>query len=244
MVLNVIYRSARAGAAVARETFRESRRRAGEDPAFALAAERAGSIHGWLSRGEAELLFHLAARVRSGQVVVEIGSFLGRSTAHIALAVAEGVPVYAIDPHTGDKTWVERFSIRDADTSPAFRRNMAQLGLESRVHALVATSADAAAQWAEERPIGLLFVDGWHSSDAVFEDGSLWLPHLAPDGCVVFDDWASPEVWDGMMRLRRADLLTQPVLGFVGKDLLCGPRDLTLPVRLNRVTRRHGPLQR
>jgi predicted O-methyltransferase YrrM len=241
-MLEVMYRSARAGAAVARDTFRESRRRATEAPSFSSAADRAESIHGWLSRAEAELLFHLAARVEPGQVVVEIGSFLGRSTAHIALAVADGVPVYAIDPHTGDKTWVERFSIRDADTSPAFRRNMTQVGVESRVHAVVATSADAAAQWTEERPIGLLFIDGWHSSDAVFEDGSLWLPRLAAGGCVVFDDWASPEVWDGMMRLRSAGVLTQPALGFVGKDLLCGPPDLALPVRLNRVTRRHGPI--
>jgi hypothetical protein len=43
--------------------------------------------------------------------------------------------------------------------------------------------------------VDLLYVDGWHSYDAVIADGQAWLPHLSSRGVVVFDDYACyPEV--------------------------------------------------
>jgi hypothetical protein len=33
-----------------------------------------------------------------------------------------------------------------------------------------------------------LFIDGWHSYEAVLEDGRDWIPHLTERGIVVFDD--------------------------------------------------------
>lgn len=243
-LLNDLYRSARHAAALTRDDYRERRRRAGEEPGFIASADRAESIHGWLSRAEGEVLYQLASRVSVGRVVVEIGSFLGRSTAYLGLGVRPGVPVYAIDPHTGDRTWVERFAIEKADTSPAFMRNMVRLGLEQVVVPVVATSAAAAAAWDEDRPVGLLFIDGWHSSDAVYQDGSLWLPTVAPDGVVVFDDWASPDVWDGLQRLKADGLLTDKQERFVGKGLVLAPRGMALPPTLRLLTAKHGPIRK
>jgi hypothetical protein len=39
--------------------------------------------------------------------------------------------------------------------------------------------------------VDLLYVDGWHSYEAVVADGEAWLPHLSPRGVVVFDDYAA-----------------------------------------------------
>src|SRR5580700_2379061 len=58
------------------------------------------SVEGSISADEARLLYTAAQTVRDG-CIVEIGSYLGRSTAALALGTSAGfyVPVYAIDPH-------------------------------------------------------------------------------------------------------------------------------------------------
>ena len=65
------------------------------------------------------------------------------------------------------------------DTSKQFLRNMEELGLGDRVEAHVSTSLDAAQAYTG-KPIGLLFVDGRHTEEAVYEDGAAWSAHLAP----------------------------------------------------------------
>lgn len=226
---------------MARDEYRELERRRSEPAEFSSVADLAESIHGWLSRAEGQLLWELASRVPEAEVVVEIGSFLGRSTTYLGHGVRPGVTVYAVDPHTGDRTWVERFGIDEADTSPAFFTNMKKAGLGERVTGVVATSEEAARAWADDRPLGLLFVDGWHSADAVELDGRLWLPRLSDTGTVVFDDWAAPEVWEGIGRLRRAGLLPERCAGYVGKDLVFGPSDLKPPQHVRPLTPRAAP---
>ena len=58
------------------------------------------SVEGSISADEARLLYTAAQTVRDG-CIVEIGSYLGRSTAALALGTRAGfcVPVYAVDPH-------------------------------------------------------------------------------------------------------------------------------------------------
>lgn len=58
-------------------------------------------------------------------------------------------------------------------------------------------SVDAAAIY-DGPAIGLLFIDGWHSTEAVEEDVHSWLPYLAPQRTIVFDDWERPEVGQGI----------------------------------------------
>ena len=63
------------------------------------------SIEGWLSEVEARQLYELA-RKPTAEVVVEIGSFLGRSTAALSLGIRTsqrtGSKVYAVDTWQGD----------------------------------------------------------------------------------------------------------------------------------------------
>jgi hypothetical protein len=76
-------------------------------------------------------------------------------------------------------------------------------------------SQDAAKEY-KGPPIGLLFIDGWHTKEAVIMDIDSWLPFLDPHGIVVFDDWGDAEVWAGISD--RLDNLPK-LLGAVGKDL-------------------------
>src|SRR5436305_12826759 len=61
------------------------------------------------------------------------------------------------------------------------------MAVEDLVEAHVAGSLEVAADWHD--PVDLLYVDGWHSYDAVIADGEAWLPHLAPWGVAVFDGY-------------------------------------------------------
>lgn len=215
--------------------YQERKQLRAEAVEFRQAAEKALRIQGWLTRREGELLFHLARRIRQGEVIVEIGSFLGRSTAFLASGASEDAIVYAIDPHTGNPNWAEAHGVTAMDTSVPFRANMHRLGLSRKVQPVVAISAAAAAAWAESRPIGILFVDGFHSSDAVYEDGSLWLPRLADDGVAAFDDWQDPEVWRGITRLIAEGHLPQEPAGHVGKIAVFARNPLKIPVQMNNV---------
>jgi predicted O-methyltransferase YrrM len=132
--------------------------------------------------------------------VVEIGSYLGRSTVFFALALREVNPqgrVVAIDPHTGDRQQLEALSADRLPTFELFRQHCRAAGVEDLVEARVATSVEAAADWSG--PVDLLYVDGWHSYDAVVADGEAWLPHLSSQGVVVFDDYMTyDEVREGV----------------------------------------------
>ena len=93
----------------------------------------------------------------------------------------------AIDPHTGDRQQLEGLATDQLATFELFRQHCQAAGVWSSVEAHVAASLDVAAGWSE--PVDLLYVDGWHSYDAVTADGDAWLPHLSPRGVVVFDDY-------------------------------------------------------
>ena len=53
---------------------------------------------GWLTADEAQGLAALAANTDSSDVIVEIGSYRGRSTIALALG-SRGASVFAVDPH-------------------------------------------------------------------------------------------------------------------------------------------------
>lgn len=177
---------------------------------FREAWAKASFIGGWLGRPGAELLFELAAAVPAGHDIVEIGSYLGRSAAFLALGAGPGRAVHAVDHHA-----------HVLDTYKLFQIHMEELDLADRVEALSMVSAKAASSY-EGRPIGLLFVDAEHTEEAVYEDGRLWSAHLAPGGFVAFDDMGMPGVARGVRRLV-SDGVVPEIVGRLGKIGICGP---------------------
>ena len=229
--LGALYR----GVSAARENFYERRRLRGESARFSAAYARASFIGGWLSRSEAELLFELAAAVPAGQDIVEIGSYLGRSTAFLALGAGPDRTIHAVDPHTSGR--LQLIKGEPLDTSGQFLRNMAEIGVAERVEAHVARSVETARAYSG-RPVGLLFVDGNHSEEAVFADGLEWSAHFAPQCAVALDDIAWVGVEKGVERLVARGTL-QPVGGRVGKIGVCGPSS-RWPARVRAIARPVG----
>lgn len=139
------------------------------------------SIEGWLSDAQGCALFRAAAATTGKGLIVEIGSWKGRSTAWLAAGAGlAAARVYAVDPHTGSREDPE------ATTLAAFRANLTAAGLADLVEPLVMSSAAAARML--DGPVELLFIDGDHSYEAVRLDAELWLPKLVEGGVVMFHD--------------------------------------------------------
>ena len=137
-------------------------------------------VPGWLTDEEGEALYELARACTGEGVIVEIGSWLGKSTICLGRGSLAGasVPVYAVDPHT-DKRFGE------------FKANVDRAGITDLVKPIASLSQPAADEFHE--PIELLFVDGSHEYDLVLEDFEKWVPKVLEGGWVAFHDttWTS-----------------------------------------------------
>ena len=164
--------------------------------AFTQVWETSSAIPGWLNERNAAVLFELIQQLHP-QTIVEIGSYLGRSSVLMALgqqlAGVEKPRLITIDPHTGDRQQLERTGAPSLPSYGLFCNYVEAAGLSSVIESRVATSIEIGKEWSDQ--IDLLYVDGWHSFDAVLVDGRLFLPHLSPSGVAVFDDYKRyPEV--------------------------------------------------
>jgi predicted O-methyltransferase YrrM len=133
------------------------------------------SVDGFLYPHEAVFLYRLAREGPGEGVIVEIGSFRGRSTLCLALGVRRrgaGV-VCAVDPHL-------------SGTAAELSRNLERFGALGAAEIIVAPSVQVAATW--RRPVRLLFVDGNHEEYNAYADVISWLPHLAPGGFLLLHD--------------------------------------------------------
>jgi predicted O-methyltransferase YrrM len=135
-------------------------------------------VEGWLTDEEAETLYTLASRVTGRGVIVEIGSFKGRSTVCLGLGsrAGAGVTIYAIDPgHRGPRR------------SQEFAANIERAGIADLVVPIAATSDDAYRDFEPER-IELLFIDGSHDYAQVMMDFAQWTSRLVEGGMLVMHD--------------------------------------------------------
>ena len=132
-------------------------------------------VPGWLTDEEGEALYDLARACSGKGVIVEIGSWKGKSTICLGRGSLAGasVPIYAIDPHA---------DYRFGD----FKANVDRAGIMDLVRPVTSLSQHAADEFHE--PIELLFVDGSHEYDLVLEDFEKWVPKVVEGGWVAFHD--------------------------------------------------------
>jgi hypothetical protein len=152
---------------------------------------------GFLAVEEAYRLYELADIATKLGPCLEIGSYCGKSSAYIGMGCkANGNILFSIDHHRGSE---EQQSGQDyfdpelfdqgtgqIDTFKIFRKVLTDLSLEDTVVPIVAKSEVVARGWAT--PLGMVFIDGGHSFEAVFKDYNCWIPHLLPGGYLVIHD--------------------------------------------------------
>jgi predicted O-methyltransferase YrrM len=150
-------------------------------------SELTATVDGFLFPREGPLLFELARSCSGRGVIVEIGSFKGKSTIWLAAGAQDGagVRVYAVDPHQGCPDLYERYGDK-IWTFPEFELNVERAGVGELVTPIVATSEAAAAEFSE--PIELLFIDAMHDVESVRGDLAAWTPKVVEGGVVALHD--------------------------------------------------------
>jgi predicted O-methyltransferase YrrM len=132
-------------------------------------------------------LLQAALGLPPGFAVVEIGSYLGASTAFLGFAAmrSEG-SVHAVDPWTNDAMGAEG----QRNTWAEFRHNT-----EPFQHYIIPHQGYST-EVAKNGPIpcDMLFIDGDHSYDAVAADLRAWLPSLKAGGVLAMHDIDAPSV--------------------------------------------------
>jgi predicted O-methyltransferase YrrM len=180
---------------------------------FDEAWDVADKVPGWFDEVSAATFYGVVSDIRP-HTAVEIGSYLGRSTCLIGLALKRygtDPELVAIDPHTGDRQNLDGLGVETIPTLDLFRVYTAGAGIRDILEEQVMLSDDAAKKW-DGRPIDFLFVDGWHSYDAVVSDARNFASRLAPGGVVCFDDYGSYED----VRAGVRDACTELGLNFYG----------------------------
>ena len=151
------------------------------------AWQNAHDLPGYLGELESRALGLLAAGAPGPGLIVEIGSFKGKSTVSLAsIARRYGFgPVVSIDPHTAPSV-TDPMMGWEGSSFEDFRKNLRSAGIEQHVEVHRARSRDVAVGWS--RPIRLLWIDGDHTYTGAKEDFDLFSPYLADGAIVAFHD--------------------------------------------------------
>lgn len=150
-------------------------------------------IGGWLTKSEGEYLYSTAKDLSSKSIILEIGSWKGRSTICLAKGSQDGSKpiIYAIDPHTGSSEHKKWFG--EVNTYKEFINNLKKSNVFSLVKPIKKTSEIFAKEF--NAKIDFVLVDGAHEYSMVKKDYELWFPRLKNNRYIAFHDcWHAPGV--------------------------------------------------
>jgi predicted O-methyltransferase YrrM len=171
----------------------------------AVLQAAAEAAPGFMPADEGLALYSAAVSTAADGPLLEVGSWLGKSTLYLAAAArSRGTHVVTVDHHRGSEEHQPGWDYHDPslvdpavgriDTLPGFRRTTALAGVEDVVVAVIAPSEVLASLWAT--PLSFLFLDGSHTDEAAQRDLVCWAPHLAPKGTLAIHD-VFPDPADG-----------------------------------------------
>ena len=163
--------------------------------------ENANRIAGWMSWSELQLLSQLASTAK--RTIVEIGSYLGRSTLAIGGGSLSGnkAPVLAIDPGFG-QVFAHDVKTEDVGIHEALVANIENAGLDSIVTVIRDVSANVAPT--HEGAIDMLFIDALHDYESVKCNFYEWQHHVAVGGVACLHDYGRP-AFPGVQRFVDTD---------------------------------------
>ena len=153
---------------------------------------------GFLSRDEAHILYNLALQFR-GRRCLEIGSHVGWSTVHFALA---GVHLDAVEPQLSS----------DPRILLALIDSLRRAGVQKHVNLVPGFSPAAVSSLVSKSTLSpqgqvdpalsplkwaMIFIDGNHDGEGPLEDARIAEVHAADDALIMFHDLAFPDVAKG-----------------------------------------------
>ena len=149
-------------------------------------------IQGWMAEDELEFLYNMVADAGPDDLIVELGSWKGRSTAALYSAMHGNQTVVTVDTWLGqaDIRFEAHSEVLQHDIFLEFLDNMRIFGIEPRwfntnssgACYLRMESSDAASLF-KDRPINRLFVDCDHNK--VGEDIDSFSPYMAKNDAIL-----------------------------------------------------------
>lgn len=155
-------------------------------------------VDGFLTDKEGCCLYDLAKKQPKKSVIVEIGSWLGKSTLWLLAGSSVGnkIKVYVIDPHLGNEEHYQMYKGKERNfeffknekiwTYDLFEKNIRKAVLWDLVKPLIMRS-DEAVKFVIE-PVSLIFIDGAHDYESVLKDYISWAPKIVIGGIMAFHD--------------------------------------------------------
>lgn len=148
-------------------------------------------IDGWLTDQEALGLYNIASRLSANAVIVEIGSWQGKSTYCIAKGLKTG-EIFAIDPFNADGGLdvqsQDEYNRKkgDSDLLENFSTNMRKLGVIDKIKAKKGYSYQFNNDFSK---IDFLFIDGDHSIEGCKKDFEMYASKIVKGGYIAFHDY-------------------------------------------------------
>ena len=150
--------------------------------------------HGFYSNAEQ---IETLIKKRMVRTIIEVGSWLGTSTRHMASCLPENGVVYAVDHWKGSSehqpgasAWIPEVE----HLYEYFLSNVIQAGLAHKIIPVRMESVEAAKHL--QMKVDLIYIDASHETKAVYADLEAWYPHLKKHGVLCGDDWA----WDSVQK--------------------------------------------
>ena len=143
-------------------------------------------IYGCLFTNEDDLLAALAYHCKLNEVIVEIGSFHGRSTVALAFGSRAGanIPIYTFDDYSGGE------AMEAVDAFDSLLQNLKNHKVDNLVIPAKLNSTEAARNFSLK--VGLLFIDGNHSYESCKADVVAWQDKVTSGGRIAFHDCMDP----------------------------------------------------
>jgi Methyltransferase domain len=135
------------------------------------------------------------------KTVIEVGSWLGTSTRHIAKCLPEDGKIYAVDHWLGSEEHQSGHLCWRPELSKLyeyFLSNVIHEGLTAKIIPVRMDSITASKILSVEADV--VYIDASHDTDSVYLDLKAWFPHVKSGGILCGDDWGYPTVEEAVRR--------------------------------------------
>jgi tetratricopeptide (TPR) repeat protein len=172
-------------------------------PASEVSTESYAEIDGYF---EFAAVYDLAVKECPRGVFIEVGAFLGRSTAYLASKIRNlPVKLYVVDTwrgsggadRQGDEQYTPMLVMNNGDLFDTFLDNMERCGVVQTLIPLRLRSVQAAKLFGDES-IEFCYLDAAHDYDSVKADLTAWFPKVKGGGIIAGDDYCVR--WPGVVR--------------------------------------------
>jgi predicted O-methyltransferase YrrM len=152
-------------------------------------------LHGWYEN--APQMERLIKR-RHVKTVVEVGSWLGRSTTHIASCLPSDGKVYAVDHWQGniEQQPGQQYYYKALGVAyEQFLSNVIHTGMVYKIIPMKMESREAVEEFKTRNIIiDLVYIDANHDTESVYRFLQEWYPFVKGHGVLCGDDWTWPSV--------------------------------------------------